>query len=233
MDPQQRMLLEVVYEALEDAGITLEQIRGSRTSVFCGSYTTANDYHSMQGKDLEMYPKYAITGTGNAILSNRISYFYNLHGPSMTVDTACSSSLVSLHLGSQSLINGEADMAIVLGSSLHFVPNVYQTMSDMGFVSPDGRCRTFDAQGSGYARGEGICAIVLKKYGDAMQNGDLIRAIVRGTGVNHDGKTDGITRPSADAQEALIRETYHAAGLNPDETQYFEVFNYDVEIQFS
>jgi acyl transferase domain-containing protein len=223
MDPQQRMLLETVYEALENAGITLDEIRGTRTSVFCGAFTTSNDYHALQGKDLEYYPKYAITGSGNAILSNRISYFYNLHGPSMTVDTGCSSSLVCFHLGAQSLLNGEADISIIVGSALHFVPNTYQTMSDMGFISSDGRCHSFDAAGSGYVRGDGICAVVLKRYDDALHSQDRIRAVVRGTAVNHDGKTDGITLPSPEAQEALIRATYRKAGLDPDGTQYFEV----------
>ncbi|KAK0702382.1 hypothetical protein B0H67DRAFT_650419 [Lasiosphaeris hirsuta] len=208
MDPQQRLLLEVTYEALEDAGIPINDFRGSRTSVYCGMYTTSNDYHNLQGKDLESYPKYAITGTGNSILSNRISYIYNLHGPSMTVDTACSSSLTAFHLGCESLHKGEADMAIVVGSALHFAPNTYQTMSDMGFISSDGRCRSFDADGSGYVRGDAVCAIVLKKHNAALAAGDPVHAVVRGTGVNHDGKTDGITLPSPEAQEALIREAH-------------------------
>lgn len=223
MDPQQRMLLEVTYEALEDAGIPIETIRGSRTSVYCGMYTTSNDYHNVLGKDLEYYPKYAITGTGSSILSNRISYFYDLHGPSMTIDTGCSSSLVAFHLAAQSLTNDDADISLVVGSALNFAPNTYQTMADMGFLSSDGRCRSFDANGSGYARGDGICAIVIKRYRDATLAGDSIKAVVRATHVNHDGKTDGITLPSSEAQEALIRATYAKAGLDPDETQYFEV----------
>ncbi len=223
MDPQQRMLLEVAYEALENAGVAVEDIRGSRTSVYCGMYTTSNDYHNLQGKDLEYYPKYAITGTGNSILSNRISYAYNLHGPSMTVDTGCSSSLVAFHLGCQSLTDGEADMSIIVGSALHFGPNTYQTMSDMGFISSDGRCRSFDADGSGYVRGDGICAVVLKRHDRAVAAGDNILAVVRGSGVNHDGKTDGITLPSPEAQEALIRATYAKAGIHPDDTGYIEV----------
>lgn len=223
MDPQQRLLLEVVYEALEDAGLTLDQLRGTKTSVFAGSFTSSNDYHALQAKDLEYYPSYAITGTGNAILSNRISYFYALNGPSMTVDTGCSSSLICFHLANQSLLSGESEMSIVVGSALHFAPNTYQTMSDMGFISSDGRCRSFDAEGSGYVRGDGICAVILKRCHDATRDGNDIRAIVRGTGVNHDGKTEGITLPSSTAQEALIRQTYNSAGLDPGDTQYFEV----------
>ncbi|KAL3436350.1 hypothetical protein BDV09DRAFT_194014 [Aspergillus tetrazonus] len=220
MDPQQRLLLEVVYEALEDAGIPLEKVAGSQTSVFCGSFT--NDYNSTIAKDLEYYPKYTITGTGNSILSNRISYFYNLHGASATVDTACSSSLVCFHLGNQTLQAGEASMSIILGSALHFDPNIFITMTDLGMLSTDGRCRAFDVDGSGYVRGEGICAIILKRKSQAEFDGDVIRAIVRGTGVNHDGTKQGITLPSSESQEALIRQVYLTAGLDPKDTAYFE-----------
>ncbi|KAI1812330.1 polyketide synthase [Poronia punctata] len=220
MDPQQRLLLEVVYEALVDAGITLSSISGSQTSVYCGSFT--NDYNSMLTKDLESYPKYMVTGTGNAILSNRISYFYDLHGPSVTIDTACSSSLVSFHLANKSLQDGESDISIVVGSALHFDPNIFITMTDLGMLSTDGRCRTFDANGSGYVRGEGICAAILKRQSVAERDGDRIRAIVRATGSNHDGRKQGITLPNSVAQEALIRATYQNAGLDPRDTQYFE-----------
>ena len=176
----------------------------------------------MTTKDLTSYPKYTVTGTGNSILANRISYFYNLHGPSMTVDTACSSSLVCLHMGNQSLRSNEADISIVVGSALHFDPNIFITMTDLGMLSTDGRCRAFDASGSGYVRGEGVCAAVLKRKSQAQLDGDPIRAIVRGTAVNHDGKKQGITLPSSEAQEELIRRTYKNAGLNPADTQYFE-----------
>ncbi|OQE08795.1 hypothetical protein PENVUL_c008G03992 [Penicillium vulpinum] len=220
MDPQQRILLEVVYEALEDAGITLDEINGSSTSVLCGSFT--NDYNAMLSKDFESYPKYTVTGTGNAILSNRISYFYNLHGTSLTVDTACSSSMVCLHLANKALLDGEADMSIVVGSSLHFDSDMFVTMTDLGMLSTDGRCRAFDAAGSGYVRGEGICAVILKRQSSAILHGDSIHAVVRGTGSNHDGQKPGITFPNSVAQEALIRSTYQAAGLDPADTQYFE-----------
>ncbi|KAI9676095.1 MAG: putative Hybrid PKS-NRPS biosynthetic cluster [Caeruleum heppii] len=220
MDPQQRLLLEVVYEALEDAGITLAEIGGSQASVFCGCFT--NDYNAMTTKDLEYYPKYTVTGTGNAILSNRISYFYDLHGPSATIDTACSSSLVCFHLGSQSLQNREADISIVIGSALHFDPNIFITMTDLGMLSTDGRCRAFDASGRGYVRGEGVCAAILKRKSHAELDGDNIRAIVRSTCTNHDGKKQGITLPSSEAQESLIRRAYANANLDPAHTQYFE-----------
>ncbi|KAL8701333.1 MAG: hypothetical protein Q9224_000549, partial [Gallowayella concinna] len=220
MDPQQRLLLEVVYEALEDAGIPLQSINGSQTSVFCGCFT--NDYNAMTTKDLSTYPKYTVTGTGNSILANRISYFYNLHGPSATVDTACSSSLVCFHMGNQSIRNQESDISIVVGSALHFDPNIFITMTDLGMLSTDGRCRAFDASGRGYVRGEGVCAAILKRKGRAELDGDTIRAVVRGTAVNHDGKKQGITLPSSESQEELIRRTYSLAQIDPADTQYFE-----------
>ena len=174
----------------------------------------------MTTKDLQAYPKYTVTGTGNSILANRISYFYNLHGPSATIDTACSSSLVCFHMGNQSIRNNESDISIVVGSALHFDPNIFITMTDLGMLSSDGRCRAFDASGSGYVRGEGVCAAILKRKSRADCDGDPIRAIVRGTAANHDGRKQGITLPSAEAQEELIRRTYRAARVNPADTQY-------------
>ncbi|KAE8212552.1 hypothetical protein CF327_g3816 [Tilletia walkeri] len=220
MDPQQRILLEVVYEALQEAGITRKDVAGSNTSVFEGSFT--NDYSVLMHKDLESYAKYAATGTANSILSNRISYTFDMHGPSMTIDTACSSALIGFHLGCESLRNGESEMSIIVGSALHFDPNMYITTTDLGMLSTDGRCRAFDAKGSGYVRGEGVCAIVVKRMQDAIDHGDPIRSIVRASGSNHDGKKAGITMPNSYAQEALIRSTYARAGLDPNDTTYFE-----------
>ena len=203
------------------AGITLDEIRGTQTSVFCGSFS--NDYNAMITKDLAQYPKYAVTGVGNAILSNRVSYFYDLHGPSLTIDTACSSSLVCLHLGNKSLQDYESDISIVAGSALHFDPNIFITMTDFGMLSSDGRCRTFDANGSGYVRGEGVCAVILKRKSRAEFDGDTIRSVIRGTGSNHDGSKDGLMLPNERAQAQLIRHTYKSAGLMTADTDYFEV----------
>lgn len=202
------------------AGIPLDSISDTQASVFCGSFT--NDYNAMTTKDLLAYPKYTVTGTGNSILANRISYFYNLHGPSATIDTACSSSLVCFHMGNQSLRNNESDLSIVVGSALHFDPNIFITMTDLGMLSTDGRCRAFDASGRGYVRGEGVCAAILKRKSQAELDGDTIRAVVKGTAANHDGRKQGITLPSSKAQEELIRKTYKLAGVDPADTQYFE-----------
>lgn len=203
------------------AGITLAEIRGTQTSVFCGSFT--NDYYSMITKDLAQYPKYAVTGLGNAILSNRLSYFYDLHGPSLTIDTACSSSLVCLHLGNKSLQDHESDISIIAGSALHFDPNIFITMTDFEMLSSDGRCRTFDAEGNGYVRGEGVCAMILKRRSRAETDGDKIRSVIRGSGSNHDGSKDGLTLPNEIAQAQLMRDTYKSAGLSTADTDYFEV----------
>lgn len=176
----------------------------------------------MTNKDLEHYPKHSATGTGASILSNRISFFYNLHGPSVTLDTACSSSLVGFHMAHQSIRNGEAEVAIAVGSALHFDPNWFLTMTDMKFLSADGRCRAFDAKGSGYARGEGICAVVLKRNDLAKLDGNRLRAVVCGTAINHDGSKEGLTMPNSKAQESLMANLYKSIGLPTNETSYFE-----------
>ncbi|KAG8162418.1 hypothetical protein KVR01_008183 [Diaporthe batatas] len=219
IDPQQRLLLEVAYEALEDAGITLDQIAGTQTAVFQGSLS--NDYGTLLC-DQAYYPLHSITGIGDAMQANRVSYFFNLKGPSIVVDTACSSSLVAFHLAHQSIITGESDYAIVLGSALYFDPTTAIVLSDMGFLSADGRCRSFDADGSGYVRGEGVCAVVIKRQSDAIRDGNRIRSVVRATGSNHDGTKKGITVPSSEAQEEMIRRTYQLANLKPDDTHFFE-----------
>jgi acyl transferase domain-containing protein/NADPH:quinone reductase-like Zn-dependent oxidoreductase/NRPS condensation-like uncharacterized protein/aryl carrier-like protein len=198
----------------------MEQVKGTRTSVYVGSFS--NDYNTMVGMDRKMYPKYTIIGCGNSIISNRISYFFDLHGPSMTIDTACSSSLVCFHLGNKSLQNNEADIAIVAGSALNFDPTIWITMADLSMLSSDGRSRTFDADRSGFARGEGIVAMVLKRKRDALAASDNIRAVIRGTGSNHDGTKAGLTVPNATAQADLIKQTYAEAGLNLSDTDYFE-----------
>jgi acyl transferase domain-containing protein len=177
----------------------------------------------MTHRDLSQYPKYSITGLStNTILANRVSFFFDLHGPSVQIDTACSSSLTGFHLGAQSLNSGESDMAIICGTALHFDPTIFVTMTDFGMLSTDGRCRHFDANASGYVRGDGVCAVILRKQHAAELNGNNIRAIVRGTGANHDGTKEGLTLPNPKAQADLVRDVYSAAGLIPKDTGYFE-----------
>jgi len=220
MDPTARMLLEVTYEALENAGLPMEKLAGSDTSCYVGCFT--RDYYEMLMRDSETAPMYAATGTGFSLLSNRISWFYDLRGPSMTLDTACSSSLVGLHLACQGLRNGEAKVALVSGANLILCPDLAMWLSNLRMTSTDGLSRSFGDAVTGYGRGEGIATLVLKPMRDALRDGDSIRAVIRGTGVNQDGHTTGITVPNRDAQMDLIRSTYRCAGLDVFQTAYFE-----------
>ncbi|KAI1852774.1 hypothetical protein JX266_002315 [Neoarthrinium moseri] len=220
MDPVQRILLELAYEGLENAGLKMDHIADQNMSCFVGA--CQHDYWDMQAYDMDSSPKYTATGTGPALLSNRISWFFNLKGPSVTIDTACSSSMTALHLASQSIRNGECDSALVGSLGLHLLPNFGVFMSSMSFLSPDNKCHSFDAQANGYARAEGGGFIVLKRLDKAIQDGDTVRAVIRATGINQDGRTMGITQPSAQRQEELIRTTYASASLKFDDTNYFE-----------
>ncbi|KAH8171057.1 AMP-binding enzyme domain-containing protein [Sarocladium implicatum] len=222
MDPQQRLLLETVFEAMEQAGVTLEQMRGSKTSVHVGVMT--NDWSAIQLRDPETLPQYTATGTAGSIMSNRVSYIFDLKGPSVTIDTACSSSLVALHHGARGLLDGDSDVAIVAGVNLIFDPLPFVTESKLHMLSPDSQSRMWDKTANGYARGEGAAALLLKPLSKALRDGDHIEGIVRSTGVNSDGQSPGITMPFAPTQTQLIRDTYRRAGLDPikDRPQYFE-----------
>jgi acyl transferase domain-containing protein len=224
MDPQQRLLLEVVYEGLESAGIPISKMKGSDTGVYVG--VMFNDYAAMMLRDVQDLPTYYATGTGQSILSNRISHFFDLHGPSVTIDTACSSSLVAVHLAVQALRSGESRVALACGANLILGPEGFIIESKLNMLSPDGRSRMWSQGANGYARGEGVGVLVLKTLRAALEDGDEIECIIRETGLGQDGATPGITMPSAAAQETLIRNTYKRAGLdllNPgDRPQYFE-----------
>nr|ALQ32979.1 putative polyketide synthase [Fusarium sp. NRRL 25184] len=222
MDPQQRLTLETVYESLEAAGYTIEEMQGSLTSVYLGVMT--GDYHDIQSRDPEIINRYHPTGTSKSILSNRVSYYFDLRGPSVTMDTACSSSLAALHFATQSLRSGESTTAIAIGVNLIFDAAGYVAESKLHMLSPTSRSRMWDAGADGYARGEGVASVILKPLSEAIRCGDHIECIVRETGMNSDGRTTGITMPSAAAQSALIRRTYQNAGLDPikDRPQYFE-----------
>ncbi|KAL2821421.1 hypothetical protein BDW59DRAFT_181186, partial [Aspergillus cavernicola] len=220
MDPTARMLLEVTYEAMESAGLPIESLTGSDTSCFVGCFT--RDYHEMLMRDAETAPMYAGTGTGFSLLSNRVSWFYDLRGPSMTLDTACSSSLVGLHLACQGLQNGESKIAVVSGANLILSPDLGMWLSNLRMTSTDGLSRSFAEAVTGYGRGEGVATLILKPVRDALRDGDPIRAVIRGSGVNQDGHTTGITVPNSEAQADLIKTTYRSAALDVSQTSYFE-----------
>lgn len=225
IDPQQRLLMETVYEALERGGHTLEALRGSDTAVYTG--TMSVDYADTGARDLDTIPTYFATGINRAIISNRISYVFDWRGPSMTIDTACSSSLIAVHQGVKALRTGESRVAVACGTQVILNPETFIVESKLNMLSPTGRSRMWDADADGYARGEGVAAVILKKLSDAIADGDHIESIIRETGTNQDGHTSGITVPSTEAQAALIRQTYARAGLDPehnpqDRPQFFE-----------
>lgn len=223
LDPQQRLLLQVAWEALEDAGQAAEQLAGKDVGVFVGGFTL--DYQLLQNYGI--YSRYQLqthsaTGMMMTMLANRLSYVFDFRGPSMSVDTACSSSLVATHLAAQSIWNGECSVALAGGSNVMIAPNMTIAESKGGFLSPDGRCKTFDRAANGYARGEGAAVVVLKALDRALADGDPIYALISGTAVTQDGRTNGITVPSQPAQEQAMRRAYRAAGIEPSQVQYVE-----------
>ena len=220
VDPQHRLLLEVSWEALENAGIVAGDIAQARAGVYVG--VIGNDYALMQSHDLRNMDVFSGTGCSHAILSNRLSYVLNLNGPSISLDTACSSSLVTVHLACQSLRRREIDMALAGGVNLILCPDITVTLTKAYMMSPDGRCNTFDASANGYARGEGCGMLVLKRLSDAVASHDRILALIRGSAVNHDGRSNGLSAPNGPAQEAVIRAALADAGLEPRQIDYIE-----------
>jgi acyl transferase domain-containing protein/NADPH:quinone reductase-like Zn-dependent oxidoreductase/aryl carrier-like protein len=222
MDPQQRLLLEVAWEALEDGAQPVDRRTPVNTGVFVG--ISGVDYSPVQEMldDLAGIDAHTATGTAYSIAANRISHALNFTGPSISVDTACSSSLVALHLACTSLQNGECDRALACGVNIILNPRVYVAFSRLAMLSPDGRCRAFDAKGAGFVRAEGVGVVVLKALGRALEDGDPIYAVVRGTGINQDGRTPGITMPGGDAQAALVRDVCARAGVDPRDVSYVE-----------
>jgi acyl transferase domain-containing protein len=180
----------------------------------------------IHAKDVQDAGMYRLSGGHDFAISNRVSYEYDLHGPSLTLKTACSSSLTGIHEAVHAIRSGSCSSAIVAGTNLIFSPTMSVAMTEQGVMSPDGRCNTFDASANGYARGEAINALYLKKLDDAIRDGDSIRAIIRHTAINCDGKTAGLTMPSSEAHEALMRSTYLAANLDPADTPFVELHGY-------
>ncbi|MFF1792682.1 amino acid adenylation domain-containing protein [Kitasatospora sp. NPDC058263] len=222
MDPQQRKLLEVAWEALEDGGQKPGELAGRDVGVYVGAFTL--DYKIVQFSDLsfETLAAHTATGTMMTMVSNRISHCFDFRGPSVSLDTACSSSLVAVHLAAQSLLRGETDLALAGGTLLHIAPQYTIAETKGGFLSPEGRSRTFDASADGYVRAEGVAVVALKRLSDAVRDGDPIHAVIIGSGVNQDGRTNGITVPNPDAQVSLIERVCAEAGITPGSLQYVE-----------
>ena len=222
MDPQQRLLLEVAWEGLEDGGLSLERVSGTKAAVFVG--ISSFDYSLLETsfRDLGGIDVHSNTGGSLSIAANRISYCFDLRGPSASVDTACSSALVAVHLACQSIWRDGCSMALAGGVNALLLPDWYVGFSRMGMLSPEGRCRAFDARASGFVRSEGAGMVVLKPLSRALTDGDRVYAVIRGTAMNQDGRTAGMTVPSQDAQETLIRQACREAGVSPASIQYVE-----------
>ncbi|ORJ56989.1 type I polyketide synthase [Mycobacterium simiae] len=220
MDPQQRMLLEVAWEALEHAGIPTDSLSGTRTGVMMGAYF--NEYQSMVAGSPDSVDAYTGTGNSHSITAGRISYLLGLRGPAVAVDTACSSSLSAIHLACQSLRSRESDLALAGGVSVTLRPETQIAISAWGLLSPHGRCATFDAAADGFVRGEGAGVVVLKRLTDAVRDGDRVLAVVRGSAVNQDGRSNGITAPNTAAQCDVIADALRSADVAPDSVHYVE-----------
>ena len=220
MDPQQRIVLETVWEALEDAGQGPQYFSGSRTGVFIGISSFDHVLHEFG--DPNSIDAYGGTGIAHSIVANRISYCFNLVGPSVAVDTACSSSLVAVHLACQSLQNEESQMAIAGGVNVILSPLLTHSLQRAGMLAGDGRCKTFDSRADGYVRGEGCGIIILKRFTDAVKDNDRILALVRGSAINQDGRSNGLTAPNGPSQEAVIRQALERAQVTPDQIDHVE-----------
>jgi acyl transferase domain-containing protein len=223
IDPQQRLLLEVAWWALEDAGWPAERLAGSHTGVFVGIST--HDYADLQCSPTERKGSanpYMCTGSALSIAANRISYVLDLRGPSLAVDTACSSSLVALHFACRSIWQGEAEQALVGGVNALLKPEMTLGFSQANMLSPTGRCRSFDARADGYVRAEGAGCVALKPLSRALRDGDRVYAVVRGSAINQNGRTPGISLPSSSAQTAMLVQAYIDAGVDPHDIQYVE-----------
>lgn len=220
MDPQQRVLLEVTWEALEDANILPEALSGQPAGVFMG--ICSSDYAHRTLADAMTVDAFAGAGAALSIAANRLSYFLNLKGPSLAVDTACSSSLVALHLAAQSLRRRESHVALVGAVNLVLKPEVTVSFCAAQMLAADGRCKTFDANADGYVRGEGAGVLVLKRLSDALADGNAIYALVLGSAVNQDGRSNGLTAPNVLSQEALLKQALYEASVEAEEVGYIE-----------
>lgn len=220
MDPQQRIVLELAWEALEHSGVPPRTLAGSDAGVFVG--VGADDYGRRLLEDLPRIEAWTGIGSSYCAVANRVSYVLDLRGPSVVVDTACSSSLVAIHLAAQALRAGECPVALAGGVLVMAAPGLSLVLDAAGATSPDGRCKSFDANADGYGRGEGGGVVVLKRLSDAQRDGDRVLAVIRGSAVHQDGKTNGIMAPSGEAQAHLMRRAYQSASVDPATVGYVE-----------
>ncbi|MGE2835898.1 SDR family NAD(P)-dependent oxidoreductase [Mycobacterium sp. SMC-4] len=220
MDPQQRLLLEVTHEALENAGVPADALAETQTGLFVGA--SAADYANLGSSDLSQVDAWYATGGALSIIANRVSYYFDLRGPSVTIDTACSSSLVAIHLACQSLRTGDSELALAGGVNLLLSPAATRSLDQAEAMSPTGQCHAFDAAADGFVRGEGCGVVVLKRLSDAQRDGDRVLAVVRGSAVNQDGRSNGLMAPNPSAQMAVLRAAYSVAGVDPREIDYVE-----------
>ncbi|MEU5071977.1 beta-ketoacyl synthase N-terminal-like domain-containing protein, partial [Streptomyces asoensis] len=222
MDPQQRLALELGWEALEDAGLPPADLAGQRSGVFVG--VIADDYATLSARlGADALGPHSLTGLHRSMIANRVSYVLGLRGPSMTVDTGQSSSLVSVHLACESLRTGESTVALAGGVNLNLLPETTERVARFGALSPDGRCHTFDARANGYVRGEGGAVLVLKRLSQAVADGDTIHCLLLGSAVNNDGGGESLTAPHRAAQEEVLRLAHQRAGTDPADVQYVEL----------
>ncbi|MGW2811822.1 type I polyketide synthase, partial [Streptomyces sp. NPDC001450] len=222
MDPQQRLVLELGWEALEEAAVVPARLRGSRTGVFVGAIW--DDYASLARRlGPEAVGRHTLSGLNRGIIANRLSYVLGLRGPSLTVDAGQSSSLVAVHLACESLRRGESELALAGGVNLTLAPDSALASAGFGALSPDGHCYTFDARANGYVRGEGGALVLLKPLARALADGDRVHCVIRGSATNNDGGGDGLTAPLREAQEEVLRLAYRQAEVNPADVQYVEL----------
>ena len=222
MDPQHRWLLELTFEAFENAGLKLSDLKGSDTAVYVGQFM--HDYEQLQLDALahHLIGSYSATGPSMTLTANRISYAFDLTGASVALDTACSSSLVALDLACKAILNGDSRIAVAAGANILLRPELTMSICKASMLSPDGRCKSFDAAANGYVRSEGAGVVVLKRLADAVRAGDRVLAVIKASGVNQDGQTNGITVPNGAAQKNLLERSLQRAGFAPEEIQYAE-----------
>ena len=230
MDPQQRLVVEACWEALEHAGRAPNQLEGTPTGVFIGAAASDYAYLQLKSDDPDLLDAHFASGIAHSVLSGRISYLLGLQGPSLTIDTACSSSLVAVHMACQSLRAGDCKLALAGGVNLILSPDIFIALSRARMLAPDGRCKTFDAGANGFARGEGCAIIALKPLEDAEADNDRVLAVIRGCAANQDGPSSGLTVPNGPAQEAVICAALAQAELSPTQIAYVEAHGTGTEL---